>query len=122
MRSKADYKIFHIPLDIFVLSAIGPTLIRGRNAMGHIHYFTRESAATMLARHGFRVRYVGTDPKAFTVRYYLAKGGGYAPTLSRALIKGAEAVGQAERMWAPDFRDRMIVIADRPEAAGQRPA
>jgi SAM-dependent methyltransferase len=79
----------------------------------HVHYFTRASAATMLERHGYRMRYVATDPKDFTVRYYLAKGSGYAPRLSRALVRAAEAAGVAERLWAPDFRDRMIVIAGR---------
>jgi SAM-dependent methyltransferase len=88
----------------------------------HIHYFTRGSAAAMLGRNGFRVRYVGTDPKAFTVGYYLAKGGGYFHALSRAMIRGAEKLGWAERMWAPDFRDRMIVIAARDEAAAAGPA
>jgi SAM-dependent methyltransferase len=79
----------------------------------HVHYFTRGSAATMLSRHGLHPLYIGTDPKAFTVRYYLEKGSGYAPGLSRALVRAAEAVGIADRMWAPDFRDRMIVIARR---------
>jgi SAM-dependent methyltransferase len=79
----------------------------------HVHYFTRRSAATMLARHGYRPRYVATDPKDFTVRYYLEKGSGYAPGLSRALVGAAEAAGVADRLWAPDFRDRMIVIASR---------
>ena len=54
---------------------------------------------------------MSTDPKAFTVRYYLDKGGGYAPRLSRMLVRAAEALGLADRMWAPDFRDRMTVIA-----------
>lgn len=77
----------------------------------HIHYFTRRSVATMLSRHGFRTLYVDTDPKAFTVRYYLDKIGGYSPALSRALVRTAERLNLAERMWTPDFRDRMIVIA-----------
>ena len=33
------------------------------------------------------------------------------PRLARALVRGAERVGVADRMWAPDFRDRMLVIA-----------
>jgi SAM-dependent methyltransferase len=77
----------------------------------HVHYFTRRSAATMLGRHGFRPLYVGTDPKAFTVRYYLDKGGGYLPRLSATLVAVAERAGVADRMWAPDFRDRMLVLA-----------
>ncbi len=87
----------------------------------HVHYFTRRSATTMLGRHGYRVRTIATDPKAFTVRYYLNKGGGYLPWLSRTLIKAAERLGMAERMWAPDFRDRMVVIAS-PDASLARGA
>ncbi len=77
----------------------------------HVHFFTPNSIRRMLARHGFEVVDVSTDPKAFTVRYYLDKGGGYAPRLSRMLVRAAEATGIADRMWAPDFRDRMTVIA-----------
>lgn len=77
----------------------------------HIHYFTRDSAATMLRRHGYEPLYVGTDPKAFTWRYYFNKGGGYLPGLSRRLIAGAERLGFADEMFTPDFRDRMVMIA-----------
>jgi SAM-dependent methyltransferase len=77
----------------------------------HVHYFTRDSARTMLARHGFTTVYVATDPKAFTVRYYLDKLGGYSQPVADALVAGAERARLAERMWTPDFRDRMIVIA-----------
>jgi len=79
----------------------------------HIHYFTRHSAAEMLQRYGYEPLYVATDPKDFTVRYYLEKGGGYLPGLSRRLVAGAEALGVADRMWTPDFRDRMVMIAGR---------
>jgi SAM-dependent methyltransferase len=77
----------------------------------HIHYFTRQSAATMLRRHGYEPLFVATDPKSFTVRYYLDKGGGYLPAVSKALIAIAERLGVADRMWTPDFRDRMVMIA-----------
>ncbi|MGI8460529.1 MAG: class I SAM-dependent methyltransferase [Solirubrobacterales bacterium] len=80
----------------------------------HVHYFTRSSAATMLMGHGFRPLYVATDPKAFTVRYYLDKIGGYSPALSGALVAGAEGAGVDGRMWTPDFRDRMLIIARAP--------
>lgn len=79
----------------------------------HIHYFTRDSITTMLERAGYQVVHIGTDPKAFTIRYYLEKGGGYLPGVSRALVRGAERMGFAERMWVPDFRDRMVVIAKK---------
>jgi SAM-dependent methyltransferase len=80
----------------------------------HVHYFTRGSARRILERHGFRVVHVSTDPKAFTVRYYLEKIGGYSAPLSRLLVRAAEALRLADRMWAPDFRDRMVVVAQRP--------
>lgn len=90
----------------------------------HIHYFTRHSAATMVSRHGFAPLFVATDPKSFTVGYYLDKGSGYLPAVSRGLVAGAERLGLAERMWTPDFRDRMLLIAgrrdDRAAAAGER--
>jgi SAM-dependent methyltransferase len=77
----------------------------------HVHYFTRNSIRTLLERHGFEVVAIDTDPKAFTVSYYLAKGGGYLPRVSKGLVAAATRLGIADRMWAPDFRDRMIVIA-----------
>jgi SAM-dependent methyltransferase len=77
----------------------------------HVHYFTRGSVERLLSRHGLRVVHFSTDPKAFTVRYYLNKIGGYSPRLSRALVRAAEGARLAERMWAPDFRDRMVVVA-----------
>ena len=77
----------------------------------HIHYFTRHSAATMLRRSGYEPLFVATDPKSFTVGYYLDKGSGYLPALSRALVTSAERIGLADRMWTPDFRDRMLTLA-----------
>jgi SAM-dependent methyltransferase len=77
----------------------------------HVHYFTRGSMRTLLERGGWRLEYLGTAPKAFSVRYYLGRIGGYSPPLANGLIAGASAVGVADRLWAPDFRDRMAVIA-----------
>ena len=56
---------------------------------------------------------MATQPKAFSVEYYLSRIGGYSAVAGRALVRGASAVGVADRMWAPDFRDRMLVIARR---------
>ena len=77
----------------------------------HVHYFTRASAERMAARHGFRTLEVTTDPKVFTVGYYLDKGSGYLPRVSKALVKVAEKVKLAQRMWGPDFRDRVVLLA-----------
>jgi SAM-dependent methyltransferase len=82
----------------------------------HVHYFTRGSVERLLARHGFHVEHFSTDPKAFTVRYYLTKLEGYSTRLARSLVRGAEALRVADRMVVPDFRDRMLVIARRASA------
>jgi SAM-dependent methyltransferase len=81
----------------------------------HVQYFTRPSLLTLLRRRGWEPLWAGTDPKAFSVRYYLDRIGGYSPPLARALVGAAGAAGAADRMWAPDFRDRMAVVA-RPVA------
>src|SRR5436190_2049007 len=64
-------------------------------------------------RLGLDVRHLGTAPKAFSVRYYLERIGGYSPGVARGLVRATEAAGIADRMWASDFRDRMLVIAAR---------
>jgi SAM-dependent methyltransferase len=79
----------------------------------HVQYFTRHSLTTLLGRHGFEVVHAGTAPKAFTVRYYAGRLGGYSRGLARAVTRAAELSGTADRLWAPDFRDRMLVIARR---------
>lgn len=80
----------------------------------HVQFFTRGSIRTLLERHGWTVLEISTAPKAFSVRYYLERVGGYSPRAARSLVRGARAAGIAERMWAPDFRDRMAVVARAP--------
>jgi SAM-dependent methyltransferase len=77
----------------------------------HVQYFTRGSIATLLDRSGYELLELDTAPKAFTVRYYLERTEGYSPALARGLVAAARRAGVADRMWAPDFRDRMAVIA-----------
>lgn len=89
----------------------------------HVQYFTRGSIRRLLESHGYQLLHVGTAPKAFTVHYYLTRISGYSPCLARVLVRGAAAAGVGQRMWAPDFRDRMLVLAKRapqPAEAGLR--
>lgn len=79
----------------------------------HVQYFTRGSIARLLHRSGFELLETRTAPKAFTVSYYLGRVGGYSPQAGRALQRVAGSIGVAERIWAPDFRDRMAVLARR---------
>jgi SAM-dependent methyltransferase len=80
----------------------------------HVQYFTRSSLGTLLRRHGYEVLDMTTQPKAFSVGYYLSRIEGYSAPAGRALVRGAERLRVADRMWAPDFRDRMLVIARGP--------
>jgi SAM-dependent methyltransferase len=84
----------------------------------HVQYFTRDSMETLLRRRGYEPLAVRTAPKAFTVGYYLERIGGYSRPLASALVGAASAVGAADRLWAPDFRDRMAVVARAPAADG----
>ena len=79
----------------------------------HVHYFTRASITALLVRHGYRVVSISTQPKTFTAGYYLGRLGGYSDALGRAVVGTAGAVGVRDRLWTPDFRDRMLVIARR---------
>jgi SAM-dependent methyltransferase len=82
----------------------------------HVHYFTRTSIARLLARHGFAVEWMGTAPKAFSLRYYLGRLEGYSPPLASGAIAVTQAIGVADRLVAPDFRDRMEVVARKRES------
>jgi len=83
----------------------------------HVQYFTRSSLRTLLARHGWELLELSTAPKAFTVNYYLGRIGGYSAPISRSLVKLADAAGVADRLWVPDFRDRMAAVARAPVSA-----
>ncbi len=65
----------------------------------------------LLERRGFEVLEISTAPKAFTPRYYVERLSGYSQPLARRLVAATEAAGLANRLWTPDFRDRMGVIA-----------
>jgi SAM-dependent methyltransferase len=77
----------------------------------HVQYFTRESVARLLVRHGYVVEWMGTAPKAFSVRYYLQRLEGYSPPVAAGAVDLAQRVGLADRLIWPDFRDRMGVVA-----------
>ena len=79
----------------------------------HIQYFTRASMEAMLAGAGFTVVETATHPKAFTARYYAERLAAFSPPLGRAGMRVAEGLRVADRVVAPDLRDRLAVIARR---------
>jgi len=49
---KAKYKIYHIPLDVHVSSVFRASLTDARDSVGHLHYFTAETALAILKDSG----------------------------------------------------------------------
>lgn len=56
IRNKAQYKIFHIPLDISVQRVLlAKPILKRRRDIGHIHYFTKETALATLEDTGYEI-------------------------------------------------------------------
>lgn len=56
LREKGEYKIFHIPLDLSVQAVLRASpIIKARKSIGHIHYFTKETALETLRDTGYEV-------------------------------------------------------------------
>ena len=56
LKGKGEYKVFHIPLDLSVSSVLRSTpIINARKLIGHIHYFTKETALATLKDTGYDV-------------------------------------------------------------------
>jgi len=55
-KAKGKYKVFHIPLDISVQTVLRCSpILKERNTVGHIHYFTKETALAALKDTGYDV-------------------------------------------------------------------
>lgn len=56
LKEKAEYKIFHIPLDLSVQNVFRSSpIIELRRTVGHIHYFTKETALEALKDTGYEI-------------------------------------------------------------------
>lgn len=56
LKEKAEYKIFHIPLDLSVQNVFRSSpIIELRRTVGHIHYFTKETALETLKDTGYEI-------------------------------------------------------------------
>lgn len=63
LHGRSDYYVFHIPLDLSALSVLRESpLLHVRNKVGHIHYFTKNLALSLLRESGYEIvswRYTG---------------------------------------------------------------
>lgn len=56
LRDKADIKIFHIPLDLSVQTVLRSNpILKRRKEVGHIHYFTKDTALETLRDTGYSI-------------------------------------------------------------------
>jgi SAM-dependent methyltransferase len=56
IQAKGTYKIFHIPLDLSVQTVLrSKPILVGRKQVGHIHYFTMETAIAALEDMGYTI-------------------------------------------------------------------
>jgi SAM-dependent methyltransferase len=54
-KARARFKIYHIPLDLHASSIIRASFLNTRKTIGHLHYFTAESALASLADTGHEI-------------------------------------------------------------------
>lgn len=55
LRTRGKYKIFHIPLDITINGILQDKFMLGRRTVGHINYYTKETALATLEDTGYKV-------------------------------------------------------------------
>lgn len=63
-RARARYKLFHIPLDIHLSAVLRGTVDSAREKVGHLHYFTSETALSTLRETGHCIRDAVFTPTA----------------------------------------------------------
>lgn len=77
IKGKATYKIFHVPLEFFVLSALHSGFLRKqRSNSGHLHYFTKDILLQAFSELGYDV----LDAR-YTPGYRVSRGHGWKDNL-----------------------------------------
>ena len=73
LKEKAEYKIFHIPLDLSVQTVLRSSpIITWRKSVGHVHYFTKETALETLKDTGYSI-----------IDYFYTRGSLELPSIGR---------------------------------------
>lgn len=56
LKTKSQYCVFHIPLDMSVLSVLRTqAILKARSQVGHLHYFSKETALCTLEDCGYKI-------------------------------------------------------------------
>lgn len=93
---RAKYKVYHIPLDIHISSILRGKMIDARNAVGHLHYYTKETALATL---------IDTEQKV--IDYFYTDGNMQTPDKSFKM-KFANLFRKALFKIAPDFTVKLL--------------
>ena len=80
----------------------------------HVQYFTRASLVRLLTDAGLEIVDVSSHAKTFSRRYYGDRLGEFLPVVGPLVARIIARAPGADRAFAPDFRDRIAVIARRP--------
>lgn len=97
MGEISDYQLFHIPLDLNVVSLLREwPILEARSSVGHIHYFTRKTAMALLTDCGLEVVDWHYTPWAFDC------GGG---TWKRSLVNLPRRIAYA---FSADLASRIL--------------
>lgn len=107
-RRSAQYKIYHIPLDVSALTVVRPQFSKIRAALGHLHFFTAETALDTLAASGHRViDWFYTDAAGLVLQF--------KPRLKqRVLHLVRRSIASCSRAWAARLLGgySMLVLAE----------
>lgn len=75
LHGRADHYVFHIPLDLSAISVLRETpLLNVRQKVGHIHYFTKGLALSLIEECGYEVIDWSYTAASFTVPQTTWKG------------------------------------------------
>lgn len=55
MRARADYLVLYLPLDLSALALVRGKLAHWRSELGHLHYFTKQTALASLEYAGYEI-------------------------------------------------------------------
>jgi hypothetical protein len=55
IKDKATFKLFHIPLDMSVLAILSGSMLKAREQLGHLHYYSKDTALATLADAGYKI-------------------------------------------------------------------
>ncbi|PRP67782.1 class I SAM-dependent methyltransferase [Nonlabens agnitus] len=93
---RAKYKVYHIPLDVHISAILRGKMIDARNEVGHLHYYTKETALATLE-----------DTEQKVIDYFYTSGNIKTPNKSLKMKIGNVA-RKVLFSIAPDFTVKLL--------------